>query len=311
MIKALSLSALLLLPWIYFTTEAQTGEEIFKSTCSTCHTIGKGRLVGPDLSGVYNKKDIQWLINFIRSSQKMVKSGDTAAVAIFKEFNNIPMPDNNYSDQQITGIIDYIKANDPGGKTAQPAQQPAQQSAQGDTSKQGGKGDSLKTAAGDTLNKPAGDSLKAAAGNQPADSTALQYTTESISVGRAIFNGYSPLQNKGSPCLSCHNIRDQSMIGGGRLALDLTFSFSKLGPAGINAILTNPPFPAMRFALQNNPLTPEEKNALISLLRSVDERNKTYKIQQPGGIIFFSFGFLCALFLMVHLYVFYNNRKIK
>ena len=289
-------------------TSGQTGEEIFKTTCTACHTIGGGRLVGPDLKGIYSQKDNAWLISFIRSSQKMVKSGDKDAVAIFNEYNKVPMPDNNLTDEQILSIIDYIKTTD--GASAAPTQQP-------DTGK-APQGDSLKMTAADTMKTlEKGDSLKAETGVDTLKSTGqttttdtLQYTTESASVGRALFNGYTPFVNKGSPCISCHNILDQSLLGGGKLALDLTFSYSKLGPAGLNAIITNPPFPVMKTAMVNNPLTPEETQAIISLLKSVDERNQINKVPQAGGTLFIIIAFISSLFLLVHTYVFYDNRKL-
>lgn len=67
--KALFFPISLLLCCLNFNLTAQTsGEEIFKSTCAACHTVNKGRLVGPDLSGVYLIRDNEWLIKFTRSS---------------------------------------------------------------------------------------------------------------------------------------------------------------------------------------------------------------------------------------------------
>lgn len=88
------------------------GEKTFKTICSACHTIGKGKLVGPDLKGVHNKYDEKWIISFVRSSQTMVKKGDPRAVKIFNEFK-IPMPDNNLTDAQIRDVIAYIKSKSP------------------------------------------------------------------------------------------------------------------------------------------------------------------------------------------------------
>ncbi len=93
-----------------FLANAQSkGEQIFKSACAVCHTVGKGKLVGPDLKGVSSKYDEKWLINFIRSSQTMVRKGDARAVKVFNENNKIPMPDNNLSDADIKLVMSYIK----------------------------------------------------------------------------------------------------------------------------------------------------------------------------------------------------------
>lgn len=97
---------------IGFTLNAQEniaeGEKLFKANCSSCHTIGKGLLVGPDLKAVTNKYPEDWLIKWIRSSQTLVKSGDPNAVKIFERYNKSIMPDNSLSDEQIKNILSYI-----------------------------------------------------------------------------------------------------------------------------------------------------------------------------------------------------------
>lgn len=92
---------------------ASEGEELFNLTCKACHTVGKGKLVGPDLQNISEKRSQDWLISFIKSSGTMIKNGDPDAVAISKEFNGILMPDNLYSDAQIISILDFIKAGGP------------------------------------------------------------------------------------------------------------------------------------------------------------------------------------------------------
>lgn len=88
--------------------KADEGEQLFKTTCAACHTIGKGRLVGPDLSGITQKKSQEWLVPFIKSSTTVIQSGDADAVAIFKEYNSLMMPDVAYSEAQIVNILNYI-----------------------------------------------------------------------------------------------------------------------------------------------------------------------------------------------------------
>ena len=80
--------------------------------CAACHTIGKGKLIGPDLKGVTERREEAWLISFIRSSQTMINNGDPIAVQLFEEYNKIPMPDNNFTDEQIKGILTYIENYD-------------------------------------------------------------------------------------------------------------------------------------------------------------------------------------------------------
>ncbi len=85
------------------------GQDLFKTTCAACHTIGQGRLVGPDLLNVSDRHSQEWIFDFIKSSTAMINSGDEEAVMIAQEYNNLLMPDNNFSDAQISGILAYIE----------------------------------------------------------------------------------------------------------------------------------------------------------------------------------------------------------
>lgn len=100
------------------------GKEIFTTRCTACHGIGK-QVVGPDLKDVENIRSEQWIIDFVHSSQSVIKSGDTAATALFNEFNKTIMPDHkDLSDNDIKNILAFIKGESGrlaknGGNTAQ------------------------------------------------------------------------------------------------------------------------------------------------------------------------------------------------
>ncbi|MBI5917173.1 MAG: cytochrome c [Bacteroidetes bacterium] len=95
-------------------------EALFKLKCSICHTIGKGKLIGPDLNNVHQRRPEDWLLNFVRSSQKMIQSGDATAVALFEEHNKVVMPDPLISDAEITSILSYIGENSGAAVSAGP-----------------------------------------------------------------------------------------------------------------------------------------------------------------------------------------------
>lgn len=81
--------------------------ELFVS-CARCHTIGKGKLVGPDLAGVSSRRSEAWLSQFIQSSDSMIASGDTEAKRLFEEHAKTPMPTHDYSTEEIKSLINYI-----------------------------------------------------------------------------------------------------------------------------------------------------------------------------------------------------------
>ena len=107
-----SLLLLVIANTISYSSEADQleGAQYFNQICTACHTIGKGRLVGPDLANVQERRSDQWLQKFIKSSQTLINSGDPDAVAIFEEYNKMVMPDAPFTDDQIGAVIVYIKA---------------------------------------------------------------------------------------------------------------------------------------------------------------------------------------------------------
>ncbi len=104
--------------FIFILGNANEGQDLYKATCAACHTIGKGRLVGPDLIGISEKRNQDWLISFIKSSTAMIKSGDPEAKAIADEYKGLLMPDNTYSDSQILSILEYIEQGESGGQAS-------------------------------------------------------------------------------------------------------------------------------------------------------------------------------------------------
>lgn len=93
----------------------EEGKAIFTQRCASCHNVNKV-LTGPALAGVHDRRSMDWIVSFVKSSQSMVKSGDKEAVALFEKFNKIPMPDHaDLSDDNIKSIVEFIKTE---GKTA-------------------------------------------------------------------------------------------------------------------------------------------------------------------------------------------------
>lgn len=63
---------------------------------------------------------MDWLLEWTKSSQDMIEAGDEEAVAVFEEYNEQVMPDQNLSDDEIKAIYDFIESGGaaPGGETA-------------------------------------------------------------------------------------------------------------------------------------------------------------------------------------------------
>jgi cytochrome c551/c552 len=99
---------------------SQDGATIYKKNCAVCHTIGKGKMVGPDLIAMNKKHDIKWLQEWIKSSQTLIKvKKDVKAIQIFNDNNQMVMPDQALSDDEIKTLIAFV--GDETFKLEQPA----------------------------------------------------------------------------------------------------------------------------------------------------------------------------------------------
>jgi len=91
--------------------EAKKGEELFQSKgCVACHTIGEGKLSGPDLQGVTERREEEWMKKWIKSPDTMVFS-DPIAKELLAEYM-VPMPNQGLTDQEVIEVISYLKYRD-------------------------------------------------------------------------------------------------------------------------------------------------------------------------------------------------------
>lgn len=259
--------------FVFSNLHSQNGEALFKQSCSACHSVGGGRLVGPDLIGINTKRKEDWLLKFVKASQSFIKSGDADAKAIFDQYQ-IVMPDQNISDADIKSIIAYIGSKSP------------------------------------VVSEVVATDTKAAEQVTPQGKTSSDATAEEIALGQNLFEGRSRFSAGGPSCLSCHNIEYDAVMGGGLLAKDLTTVHSRLGgDAGVKGILGAPPFPAMTQSYLNKPLTDDEIFAITAFLAKVD-KDKIYQHPKStsglliGGLVGFALA-LCVIYILWY----YRKRK--
>jgi mono/diheme cytochrome c family protein len=253
-------------------SNAQDGATLFADNCAVCHTVGQGTLVGPDLANVQMRREKTWINSFIRGSSIMIKNGDQTAVAIFAKFNNTVMPDQDFfSDAEIDAILAYIESTSP------------------------------------EFVAETKDTSKKVEPEKPVEPAVVgrsveEATEEDIARGRLLFSGQTRLESGGPSCLSCHNVRDDRLIGGGLLAKDLTQVFSRLNENGIKGMLSNPPFPAMRKAYENHPINSDEAFLLTAFLKSADlEQYYQHDRDYQARFLFSGLGGLAVLLILFSL----------
>jgi len=87
---------------------AERGEKLFSSKgCVACHSIGKGKLVGPDLMGITEKVTFPWIFHWVSDPDSMLRS-DTTAQRLLKEYL-VPMPNQNVSPEEFQAIYEYLR----------------------------------------------------------------------------------------------------------------------------------------------------------------------------------------------------------
>ena len=92
-------------------SDIENGQNVFKAKgCIACHTIGKGKLSGPDLLGVTQRREEEWLKKWLKNPDTMVFS-DPIAKEMLQEYM-VPMPNQGLSDEEIEQLIIYFKHND-------------------------------------------------------------------------------------------------------------------------------------------------------------------------------------------------------
>lgn len=102
---------LLWLPLSVAGAHAQDPATDFKTNCAACHTIGGGRLAGPDLKGVTERQSRAWLARFIVEPSVVMESGDSYALKIRDEARGLIMPTiPGMSLDRAKALLDLIEA---------------------------------------------------------------------------------------------------------------------------------------------------------------------------------------------------------
>ncbi len=90
----------------------ETGERIFRTRCAACHSIGEGSGLGPDLAGVVERRDREWLVRWVAEPDSLIAEGDPTALALLRDWNDIPMPNLGLNEKEARSVIEFIQAQE-------------------------------------------------------------------------------------------------------------------------------------------------------------------------------------------------------
>lgn len=82
--------------------------QLFRTRCATCHTIGGGDGLGPDLLMVSSRRTSEWLARFIREPDRVLAEDDPAARQMLASFRNLAMPNLQLSEKHVAELMAFI-----------------------------------------------------------------------------------------------------------------------------------------------------------------------------------------------------------
>lgn len=95
-------------------TPADQGRALFEQMCVSCHTVGGGDRVGPDLAGVTQRRDETWLKRMIGEPDALIAEGDPVVTQLVERYKGIVMPRLGLEAGQVEAIVAHLRGIDAG-----------------------------------------------------------------------------------------------------------------------------------------------------------------------------------------------------
>ncbi len=96
----------LILPETIDETMAEAGKEKFETLCSACHKLDK-RFIGPEMNGIMDRREPEWVMNMILNPDEMVKENE-AARQLLMEYS-APMANQNLTEEEARSVVEYFR----------------------------------------------------------------------------------------------------------------------------------------------------------------------------------------------------------
>lgn len=84
------------------------GEDLFRSRCDSCHSLGTEDGLGPGLEGVTKRRDRAWLGRWLKTPDQMLAEKDPIATDLFNRYKELPMPNLRLTDSEVEALITYM-----------------------------------------------------------------------------------------------------------------------------------------------------------------------------------------------------------
>ena len=87
------------------------GEQIYRTRCISCHSLTGHEpqdALGPDLLGVHQRRELQWLLNWLKAPDQMLNKKDPIAMALYEKYKKLAMPNMRLNKVEALSLLDYI-----------------------------------------------------------------------------------------------------------------------------------------------------------------------------------------------------------
>ncbi|MBE0624266.1 MAG: SCO family protein [Burkholderiales bacterium] len=99
------------------------GQVMFANRCAACHTFGKGDMLGPDLMGLTERRELNWIASYLTSPNEMRARKDPIALKLAKT-HKVLMPNLNLTKKEVAEMMGYLVAKSVAPAKGEAAKQP-------------------------------------------------------------------------------------------------------------------------------------------------------------------------------------------
>jgi mono/diheme cytochrome c family protein len=91
-------------------TMAAEGQKAAEVKCTSCHKVSDEKLVGPGWKGVTERRQPEWIMNFISNPDPMIDKDPEVQAQL--EICLVRMPNQGLADAEARNILEYMRKND-------------------------------------------------------------------------------------------------------------------------------------------------------------------------------------------------------
>jgi protein SCO1 len=89
-------------------TKRDDGEYMYRSLCASCHSVGQGDKIGPDLARALETHDRAWVADYILRPDVVREKKDPIATALATRYPEVRMPNLSLTSGEVEAILRHV-----------------------------------------------------------------------------------------------------------------------------------------------------------------------------------------------------------